>query len=309
MRDSCLNCVRKHLACSSIYAHEARYGYASHKWLAIGELCHAEQEADRQYPDIAAEINEARKDYEDGLPFDGLRLIGLCSSSEKEEELKSSRGESESIMPELWSEKFLEELTRDDAFYKILKESKSLGAEDTVKIHYNYTDGKGGFVEGPAPDNYDEESGNTPTVSFHDAETDLSLIEQAADALAEQVDQEILEERKEFLKSDPSDQISFYRTLEAMRWNEELGAEEFVKRAKEHLADREEQDTLKRLHSLNPDGAIDWFKENGYKLINFANGGDSKMVQIIHPSGRIVYTGNRYSEAVTAYRMIEDETI
>lgn len=76
MRPSCLNCVRKHLAQASILATEAVQGYPEHKWLAIGHLAEASEEAIDKWPGLAAEILFKRKAYEtEDQPFRIIKLL------------------------------------------------------------------------------------------------------------------------------------------------------------------------------------------------------------------------------------------
>ena len=64
MRRSCLDCTRKHLAQASILMCEARLGYPTHKWMALGHLAEAEAECLTEYPHLAIMIREQRKAYE-----------------------------------------------------------------------------------------------------------------------------------------------------------------------------------------------------------------------------------------------------
>lgn len=62
--------------------HEARFGYPDHMWMAIGHMCHAEEESAADYPMIALAINTHRKAYEESsgeyhVPI--MKLIGECS--------------------------------------------------------------------------------------------------------------------------------------------------------------------------------------------------------------------------------------
>jgi len=60
MRESCLDCVRKHLAQALILLTESKLGHPEYKWLAIGHLAEAEAESVKQYPDYANLIREER---------------------------------------------------------------------------------------------------------------------------------------------------------------------------------------------------------------------------------------------------------
>jgi hypothetical protein len=63
LRDSCLNCVRKHLGQAAALMDEAKQGYKAHRWLAVGHLGEAASEALKEYPKLADEIREHRVRY------------------------------------------------------------------------------------------------------------------------------------------------------------------------------------------------------------------------------------------------------
>ena len=69
MRTACLNCARKHLAQASILMMEARQGYPLHEWFAMGHLAEAGDELVQEWPDVANEIREHRKLYEDNREY------------------------------------------------------------------------------------------------------------------------------------------------------------------------------------------------------------------------------------------------
>lgn len=80
MMDSCLDCYCKHISTSMVYENEAKLGYPLHYWLAIGELCAAENEIINKYPDLAAITRQYRKDYmAKGLSIPSLQLIALAT--------------------------------------------------------------------------------------------------------------------------------------------------------------------------------------------------------------------------------------
>jgi hypothetical protein len=64
MRDSCLLCVRKHLAKALVLASECRLGYPHHRDLVIGNMSEAEDEAVKAHPELAAAIRTERLRYE-----------------------------------------------------------------------------------------------------------------------------------------------------------------------------------------------------------------------------------------------------
>jgi hypothetical protein len=62
-RQSCLDCVRKHIAQAMILADEAALGYPFHRWFSAGHLAEAESECRDQYPELAHVIREQRCQY------------------------------------------------------------------------------------------------------------------------------------------------------------------------------------------------------------------------------------------------------
>lgn len=67
MRPTCLNCARKHLAQADILMMEAAMGYPLHAWYAMGHMAEASDELVDDYPDMANEIREVRKLYEEAV--------------------------------------------------------------------------------------------------------------------------------------------------------------------------------------------------------------------------------------------------
>lgn len=65
MRDSCLLCAIKHVAQAGILSMEALQGYPLHHWWALGHLAEAADELVADYPEMANELREYRKQYED----------------------------------------------------------------------------------------------------------------------------------------------------------------------------------------------------------------------------------------------------
>jgi len=82
MRDSCLDCTRKHLSQALVLATEARQGYAAHRWIVIGHMGEAADESVKEYPALAAEIRKHRlaymKDKDYVIPF--MKLIEKASA-------------------------------------------------------------------------------------------------------------------------------------------------------------------------------------------------------------------------------------
>jgi 8-oxo-dGTP pyrophosphatase MutT (NUDIX family) len=82
LRDSCLDCVRKHLSQALVAMQEALQGYPEHRWLAIGHLGEASDEALQKYPALANEIREHRIKYMDdpGHVVPVMKLIAKASA-------------------------------------------------------------------------------------------------------------------------------------------------------------------------------------------------------------------------------------
>jgi len=75
MRNSCLVCVRKHIAKAIILLSESKLGYPQHLYLALGNLSEAEDEAVNTYPAFANRIRNCRLRIEKGECVDLLELI------------------------------------------------------------------------------------------------------------------------------------------------------------------------------------------------------------------------------------------
>ena len=70
MRESCLDCVRKHLAQAIILLTEAKLGHPELFWIAIGHLAEAEAESVKQYWAIAIKIRHERHKVTDNEEYD-----------------------------------------------------------------------------------------------------------------------------------------------------------------------------------------------------------------------------------------------
>ena len=80
---SCLDCYRKHISTAMVYENESHLGYPLHHWLAIGELCAAENEVLLKYPELANTTREYRKKLMmQGEPIPTLELISLAKNIE-----------------------------------------------------------------------------------------------------------------------------------------------------------------------------------------------------------------------------------
>lgn len=80
LRQSCLDCVRKHISQSIVLLNEASLGYPNHRWLAIGHLAEAESESIKDYPELAKTIRLDRERIIAGeSDIDLLNLIELVN--------------------------------------------------------------------------------------------------------------------------------------------------------------------------------------------------------------------------------------
>lgn len=87
----CLDCTRKHLSTAWTFLNEVHLGYPAHRWLAVGELVHAENECmsfertpgDRLGLAFSKEVRETRllvmKSHESSFNADIFRLIVIAS--------------------------------------------------------------------------------------------------------------------------------------------------------------------------------------------------------------------------------------
>lgn len=84
MQSTCLDCYRKHIATAMVYENESRLGYPLHHWLAVGELCAAENEVVNKYPELATTTREYRKKLMiEGSSIPTLELISLATELER----------------------------------------------------------------------------------------------------------------------------------------------------------------------------------------------------------------------------------
>lgn len=77
MRNSCLLCVKKHIAQAIILLDECtkEVGYTSHRWLAVGHLSEAESETLKNHPEITVIIRKYKKRVEKGENPELLHII------------------------------------------------------------------------------------------------------------------------------------------------------------------------------------------------------------------------------------------
>jgi hypothetical protein len=92
MRESCLVCVRKHIAQAIILLTESKLGHSEHKWLAIGHLAEAEAESVQMFPEFANKIrNERLKLIEDNYDVYLIELIKKAGQLKEQEERDSEK--------------------------------------------------------------------------------------------------------------------------------------------------------------------------------------------------------------------------
>jgi predicted phosphoribosyltransferase len=60
VRESCLDCVRKHIAQAIILLKESKLGHPNHFWLALGHLAEAEEESMKDHLNFAEYIRKER---------------------------------------------------------------------------------------------------------------------------------------------------------------------------------------------------------------------------------------------------------
>lgn len=70
MRESCLNCVLKHLAQAHVLFDEAELGYPMHKYYALGHMAEAESESIKEHSDLATAIRQERLKAQEGSDVD-----------------------------------------------------------------------------------------------------------------------------------------------------------------------------------------------------------------------------------------------
>jgi len=85
MRKSCLGCVKKHLAQAIVLLCESKKGYPMHKWLALGHIAEAEDEASRDHLELANRLRDVRIKFEkDDYGPDLLEIIEGVIAMESE---------------------------------------------------------------------------------------------------------------------------------------------------------------------------------------------------------------------------------
>jgi 2'-5' RNA ligase len=95
LRDSCLDCVRKHLAQALVLMQEVPQGYPAYRWVAIGHMGEAADECVKEYPKLADEIRKHRLKYMAdpyySVPI--LKLIEKAGSYLSENSLPGGKGD------------------------------------------------------------------------------------------------------------------------------------------------------------------------------------------------------------------------
>ena len=74
-RESCLNCVMKHIGQARALMCETKKGYPTHVIFAMGHLAEAEDEALQMYPFVTEIIREERIALQDSLVLDKRYVI------------------------------------------------------------------------------------------------------------------------------------------------------------------------------------------------------------------------------------------
>lgn len=95
LRDSCLDCVRKHLGQASALMAEVRQDYPAHRWLAVGHMAEAAEECVKDYPKLADEIRKHRLRYMMDLDYAVpiVKLIEMASGLAEDVQLAEERPE------------------------------------------------------------------------------------------------------------------------------------------------------------------------------------------------------------------------
>lgn len=75
MRESCIQCVLKHLGSAAVLMDEVVQGYGLHRWLAVGHLNEAASEARMDFQGLSEDITERRREYVETGQIDIMRLI------------------------------------------------------------------------------------------------------------------------------------------------------------------------------------------------------------------------------------------
>ena len=82
LRASCLDCCRKHLSQALILMQEVHQGYPAHRWIAIGHMGEAADEALKEHPKFADEIRKHRIKYMGDADYD-VPIMDLIEKASK----------------------------------------------------------------------------------------------------------------------------------------------------------------------------------------------------------------------------------
>jgi len=81
MQNSCLECYCKHIGTANAFENEYNLGYPLYKWLVVGEICAAEHEVVKLYPELAQTTREYRKKFmEENISFPTLELLEIAET-------------------------------------------------------------------------------------------------------------------------------------------------------------------------------------------------------------------------------------
>jgi len=91
----CWDCTRKHLAGALVFMEETYAGYPEHRWLAVGDLLHAERESRSVNADFADRVRMCRvgimSGYEQSKAFAGCifdLIVMACKLSGEDDIIK-----------------------------------------------------------------------------------------------------------------------------------------------------------------------------------------------------------------------------
>ena len=82
-RNTCVDCVRKHVAQAVVLLTESLLGYPEHKWLALAHLSEAMTESLKEYPLIAYDIQTDIQDIMEDKETDIMKYLSMVFDSNK----------------------------------------------------------------------------------------------------------------------------------------------------------------------------------------------------------------------------------
>jgi hypothetical protein len=83
LRESCIDCTRKHIGSAIVLFTESMLGYPEHFWIAIGHLGQAEEESIKDFPELAKMIRKIRREIMDKKNFCNIDWIRLIKETKK----------------------------------------------------------------------------------------------------------------------------------------------------------------------------------------------------------------------------------